>query len=63
MKKKVDGVWMNETPEDEAAIIESLKNLNTETPDPTPTIEDRLAKVEEACSRIRAILLGKEGGK
>lgn len=48
-----NGIYRDMTPEE----IEAM-NQHTETPDPIPTIEDRLAKVEEDSSVIRAILLG-----
>lgn len=57
MKKKVNGVWIDETPEDEAAIIESLKSLNTEQPAPTPTIEERVTSVEDATDALIMNLL------
>ena len=50
----IDGIYRDMTPEEIAA----LEAQATETPDPTLTIEDRLAKVEEDSSVIRAILLG-----
>lgn len=53
MRKCVNGQIVDMTPEE----IEAM-NQHTETPEPTPTIEDRLAKVEEDSSVIRAILLG-----
>lgn len=54
MKKCINGIISDMTPEE----IATLEAQATETPDPTPTIEDRLAKVEEDSSVIRAILLG-----
>lgn len=54
MKIIENGVRRDMTPEEIAA----LEAQATEQPDPTPTIEDRLAKVEEDSSVIRAILLG-----
>lgn len=53
MKIYENGIYRDMTAEE----IEAM-NLHTEAPDPTPTIEDRLAKVEEDSSVIRAILLG-----
>lgn len=47
------------TPEEIAA----LEAQATEQPEPTPTIEERVGKVEEDAAIIRAILLGEEGGK
>lgn len=49
-----NGIYRDMTPEEIAA----LEAQATEQPEPTPTIEDRLAKVEEDSSVIRAILLG-----
>ena len=40
-----------------------LEKMQTEAPAPTPTIEERVGKVEEDAAIIRAILLGEEGEK
>ncbi len=45
------------TPEEIAA----LEAQQPDTPAPTPTIEERVASVEEDTAIIRAILLGEEG--
>lgn len=60
MKKKVDGVWIDETPEDEAAIIESLKNLNTDVSDTDPTPESQIAELKAQLAALETILLGGE---
>ena len=54
--KKVDGVWIDMTPEE----IAEIEAQATEQPAPTPTIEERVASVEENTAIIRAILLGEE---
>ena len=51
-----NGIYRDMTPEE----IEAMNQHQTETPDPIPTIEDRLAKVEEDSQVIRAILMGEE---
>lgn len=43
-----------------AAEIAELEKMQTEAPAPTPTIEERVASVEEDTKVIRAILLGEE---
>lgn len=45
------------TPEEIAA----LEAQASDTPAPTPTIEERVASVEEDTAIIRAILMGEEG--
>lgn len=40
--------------------IAELKAQQSEAPAPTPTIEERMASVEEDTAIIRAILLGEE---
>lgn len=45
------------TPEE---IAEYEKMFSSEAPAPTPTIEERVGKVEEDAAIIRAILLGEE---
>lgn len=54
-----NGTYRDLTPEEIAA----LEAQATEQPAPTPTIEERVGKVEEDTAIIRAILLGEEGGK
>lgn len=54
MKIYENGIYRDMTAEE----IEAMNQHQANTPDPTPTIEDRLAKVEEDSSVIRAILLG-----
>ena len=43
-----------------AEEIAELEKMQTEAPAPTPTIEERMASVEEDTKVIRAILLGEE---
>ena len=45
------------TPEEIAA----MESQASDTPAPAPTIEERVASVEEDTAIIRAILLGEEG--
>ena len=59
MKKCVNGVIRDMTPEEIAA----LEVQATEQPAPTPTIEERMASVEEDTAIIRAILMGEEASK
>lgn len=59
MKIFDNGVVRDMTPEEIAA----LEAQQTEVPAPTPTIEERVGKVEEDAAIIRAILLGEEDGK
>lgn len=59
MKKCINGVISDMTPEEIAA----LEAQATEQPEPTPTIEERVEKVEEDAAIIRAILLGEEDGQ
>lgn len=54
MRICISGIYRDMTPEEIAA----LEAQTVEQPEPAPTIEDRLAKVEEDSSVIRAILLG-----
>lgn len=61
MRICVDGFYRDATKEETAELLLSQKKYEQMcVPDPTPTIEDRLAKVEEDSSIIRAILLGEE---
>lgn len=41
--------------------IELFRSMASDTPAPTPTIEERVASVEEDTKVIRAILMGEEG--
>lgn len=43
-----------------AEEIAELEKMQTEAPAPTPTIEERMASVEEDTKVIRAILMGEE---
>lgn len=43
-----------------AEEIAAMEAQATEHPEPTPTIEERVGKVEEDTAIIRAILLGEE---
>ena len=52
----VNGTYRDMTPEEIAA----LEAQATEQPAPTPTIEERVASVEEDTAIIRAILMGEE---
>lgn len=52
-----NGIYRDMTPEEIAA----LEAQATDTPVPTPTIEERVASVEEDTAIIRAILMGEEG--
>ena len=56
MRKCVNGKIIELTPEE----IAELEKMQTEAPEPTPTIEERVASVEEDTKVIRAILMGEE---
>ena len=43
-----------------AEEIAELEKMQTDAPAPTPTIEERMASVEEDTKVIRAILMGEE---
>ena len=43
-----------------AEEIAALEAQATEQPEPTPTIEERVASIEEDAKVIRAILMGEE---
>ena len=43
-----------------AEEIAELEKMQSEMPAPTPTIEERMASVEEDTKVIRAILIGEE---
>lgn len=51
-----NGVYRDMTPEE----IAEHEKMQTEAPAPTPTIEERVASVEEDTAVIRAILMGEE---
>ena len=51
-----NGIYRDMTPEE----IAELEKMQTEAPAPTPTIEERMASVEEDAKIIRAILMGEE---
>ena len=52
----IDGIYRDMTAE-EIAVLEAQQS---EAPAPTPTIEERMASVEEDTAVIRAILMGEE---
>ena len=56
MKKWLNGNIVDMTAEE----LAELEKMQTEAPAPTPTIEERMASVEEDTAIIRAILLGEE---
>ena len=43
-----------------AEEIAELEKMQSEAPAPTPTIEERMASIEEDAKVIRAILVGEE---
>lgn len=49
-----NGIYRDMTPEEIAA----MEAQASDTPAPTPTIEERVGKVEETTEAIKAILLG-----
>ena len=51
-----NGIYRDMTAEE----IAELEKMQTDAPAPTPTIEERVASVEEDTAIIRAILLGEE---
>ena len=51
-----NGIYRDMTAEE----IAELEKMQSEAPAPTPTIEERMASVEEDTAIIRAILLGEE---
>ena len=59
MKKCVNGEIVDMTAEE----IAELEKMQSEAPAPTPTIEERVGKVEEDAAIIRAILLGEGEAK
>ena len=52
----IDGIYRDMTTEE----IAELEKMQSEMPAPTPTIEERIASVEEDTKVIRAILMGEE---
>ena len=59
MKKYIDGKVRDLTAEE----IAELEKMQSEAPAPTPTIEERVASVEEDTAIIRAILMGEEASE
>ena len=59
IKTCINGIIRDMTPEEIAA----LEARATEQPAPTPTIEERVASVEEDTAIIRAILMGEEASE
>ena len=59
MKKYLNGQYIELTAEE----IAELEKMQTDAPAPTPTIEERVASVEEDTAIIRAILMGEETSK
>ena len=51
-----NGIYRDMTAEE----IAELEKMQTDAPAPTPTIEERMASVEEDTAIIRAILMGEE---
>ena len=51
-----NGIYRDMTAEE----IAELEKMQTDAPAPTPTIEERVASVEEDTAIIRAILMGEE---
>lgn len=54
-----NGIYRDMTAEE----IAELEKMQTDAPAPTPTIEERVASVEEDTAIIRAILMGEETSK
>ena len=54
-----NGIYRDMTAEE----IAELEKMQSEAPAPTPTIEERMASVEEDAKVIRAILLGEEASE
>ena len=51
-----NGIYRDMTAEE----LAELEKMQTEAPAPTPTIEERMASIEEDTKVIRAILMGEE---
>ena len=60
MKKYEHGQVVELTKEEIDEINARLAGIPSEAPAPTPTIEERVASVEEDTKVIRAILMGEE---
>lgn len=56
MRIYVNGIYRDMTAEE----LAELEKMQSEAPAPTPTIEERVASVEEDTAVIRAILMGEE---
>ena len=56
MKIYENGIYRDMTAEE----IAELEKMQSEAPAPPPTIEERVASVEEDTAIIRAILMGEE---
>lgn len=56
MKICENGIYRDMTAEE----IAELEKMQSEAPVPTPTIEERMASVEEDTKAIRVILMGEE---
>ena len=56
MKILSNGIYRDMTAEE----IAELEKMQTDAPAPTPTIEERMASIEEDTAIIRAILMGEE---
>lgn len=54
--KKVDGVWIDMTPEE----IAEIKAQATEQPTPAPTPEEEIAALKAQLTALETILLGGE---
>ena len=54
-----NGVYRDMTAEE----IAELEKMQTDAPAPTPTIEERMASIEEDTKVIRAILMGEEASE
>ena len=59
MRIYVNGIYRDMSAEE----IAELEKMQTEAPAPTPTIEERVASVEEDTAIIRAILMGEEASE
>ena len=55
----IDGIYRDMTAEE----IAELEKMQSEAPAPEPTIEERMASVEEDAKVIRAILRGEEASE
>ena len=51
-----NGIYRDMTAEE----IAELEKIQSEAPAPTPTIEERMASVEETVEAVKTILLGEE---